>query len=155
MEDSTRHLIDASATETIMPNMKNLDIEGQKKLQAYETTEAVYAHNKIETLVIPKEQYIEEQNYVIDLSDVGEVTIFQKTALQNLLSKHGDVAIYFYMNEKFMRVGMGDRVRLNYLIPLAKQHIFNNKIRIYRDYQVDKPVNEVTGLNIDDVRLNL
>lgn len=154
MEKSNIKLFDAPDDEIVMPTSGEAEVDKQKELIKSEIDNAIYG-NEVKVVVLPEETVIEYPNYVIDLTDLNEISIFQKSALQNLLSKHGDTAIYFYLGKKFTRVGYGLSYKLENLLALTKRHIFNDEIRIYRDLEKNKPVDEVVSRDITKLRLNL
>jgi hypothetical protein len=154
MEKSNVRLFDTPDDQFIMPGSNPEDLAKQEALTKSEIDNAIFGR-KIKTVVLPEEAQIELPNYVIDLTDLGEITIFQKAALQNLLTTGGDTAIYFYLGKRFTRVGYGMSHRLENLLSLTKKHIFSDKISIYRNLERDKPVDEVVTRDVTKLRLNL
>ena len=50
---------------------------------------------------------------------------------------------------------MGDKYSLERLVPIVKEYVFNNEIKVYKNFQVGKPVEEVDGKDITKMRLKL
>ena len=51
--------------------------------------------------------------------------------------------------------GMGDKFLLERLVPLIREHIFNNEIKVYKNFKVGNPLEEVNSKDITKMRLNL
>ena len=154
MEKSSVKLFDAPENEFVMPGSNTEDLAKQKELTKSEIDNAIYGR-EVKVVVLPEETTIEYPNYVIDLTELSEISVFQKSALQNLLSKNGDTAIYFYLGKKFTRVGYGMSHKLENLLALTKRHIFGDEIKIYRNLEKNKPVDEVVSRDVTKLRLNL
>lgn len=154
MEKSKVNLFDAPSDQLVMPGSSPQDLAKQAELTKSEIDNAIYG-KEVKVIVLPEETSVEYPNYVIDLTNLSEITVFQKAALQNLLSKHGDTAIYFYLGKKFTRVGYGMAYKLENLLSLTKKHIFGDEIKIYRNLEKGKPVDEVVSRDVTKLRLNL
>lgn len=154
MEKSTVQLFNTPSDQLVMPGSGNVNLAQQAELTKSEIDNAIYG-KEVKVIVLPEEATIEYPNYVIDLTDLSEITVFQKAALQNLLNKNGDTAIYFYLGKKFTRVGYGMAYKLENLLALTKKHIFGDDIKIYRNLEKNKPVDEVKSRDITKLRLNL
>lgn len=154
MEKSKVSLFDAPSDQLVMPGTNQPDLAKQAELTKSEIDNAIYGR-EVKVIVLPEEANIEYPNYVIDLTDISEITVFQKASLQNLLSKHGDTAIYFYLGKKFTRVGYGMAYKLENLLALTKKHIFGDEIKVYRNVERDKPVDEIVSRDVTRLRLNL
>ena len=50
---------------------------------------------------------------------------------------------------------MGEQYSLERMIPLIKQFVFENKIKVYKNFEKDKPLIEVVSRDITKMRLNL
>ena len=154
MEKSKVSLFDAPSDQLVLPGVNKPDLAKQAELTKSEIDNAIYGR-EVKVIVLPEEANIEYPNYVIDLTDISEITVFQKASLQNLLSKHGDTAIYFYLGKKFTRVGYGMAYKLENLLALTKKHIFGDEIKVYRNVERDKPVDEIVSRDVTRLRLNL
>lgn len=155
MEKSNISLFDAPEDIVVMPNnFEESSKSEQSKLMSNDIAKAIVG-NEVKIIVLPEETDIQYPNYVLDFSDCTEITIFQKEALMNLISKDGDTALYLYNKKSLTRFGYGLKYKLENLMILTKKHIFGDNIKIYRDVQRDKPVDEVISRDITRQRLNL
>ena len=80
----------------------------------------------------------------------------QKNSLKALVSSEGTIQLYLYIKGKgLMAFGMGEKYTLEKMIPLLRFHVFDNEIKIYKDFKVGcKPV-EIENRDITKMRLNL
>lgn len=156
MEQNTIRLFNTPENELVMPsNLSEEQEKEQKRLLSDDITKSVLKGSEVKIVVLPEESSIQTPNYVLDFSECNEITIFQKEALMNLISKDGDTALYLYNKKALTRFGYGLSYKLENIMPLTKKYIFGGDIKIYRDLRKNEPVDEVTIRDITKLRLNL
>lgn len=141
-------------SQAIMPDINKVDM--QKDLMSDENK--VYENMLGETvsgLLIPKEANINADNFIFDFTDVEDISIFQKKAIESLISSDGTVSLYLYKKNNLCEIGKGRKYFLDRVIPLIKVNVFNNSVRVYKDYCRGESVQEVTTQDITKFRLNL
>lgn len=111
---------------------------------------------QVKTILLPEDNEIEAENYVIDLMDTESVSTMQLNSLKCLLSRYGDIAIYLYTRKSGLKyVGEGERYELERLVPLIKHYVFDDKISVYRDLQQGGKANKIESKDITKMRINL
>lgn len=155
MEKSNISLFDTPEDEFKMPSeMSEEDKKEQDKLISDNIGDAILG-KEVKVIILPEEVEIQYPNYVLDFTNCPEITIFQKEALTNLMSKDGDTALYLYNQKALTRFGYGLQYKLENLMILTKKHIFGDAIRIYRNVKKGEPIDEVITRDISRQRLNL
>lgn len=153
MEKSGINLFgDNNTDEMQMPTAK-YETEGNE-LKTDDVDKALFGET-VKTLLLPEKQTMELPNYVLDFSKNMNMNTFQKLALDSLLDKNGDVSIYLYSSKNIVKVGMGDRLKLERIINLYKGCILNEEVKVYKDVDIDKPIIEVKAKDITKLRMNI
>lgn len=154
MEKLEISLFDTPSDKLVMPSDNNEDLEKQKELTSNEVNGAIFGKN-VKTVVLKEDDQITIPNYVLDFSECTEISVFQKEALKNLRHKDGDTAIYMYNKKSLLKLGYGLGYKLENLLALTKRHVFSDEIKIYRDVEHNKPLEEVITRDITKLKLNL
>lgn len=154
MEENIK-LFNDSSDEVKLPSVTAEQLQEQQKLRSADITDAI-SGSTIKTLLLPEETRISDRNFVFDFSDTDKISVFQKEALKSLVTANdGDTSLYLYRKNGLVEFGKGVRHCLERLIPLMRACVFNNEIRVYKDFCVGKPVQEMESRDITKLRLNL
>ena len=96
-------------------------------------------------------------NYLIDLSRLKSWSYMQRQSLKSLISKNGDTSIYLLSGavDKPVLLGKGKREILDFILPGIKQGVFDNQIRIYKDFDDESEKKEIDNLDVTDFKLDL
>jgi len=113
------------------------------------------AKETIKTIRLKEDTEIDLDNFILDLSDIDQVTSSQKEVIKALLSKHGAVSIYLYKKQGLIKLGVGEKYELERILPLIKFYVFNNEIKIYKNFKKGSPIEEVDTKDITKLRLHL
>lgn len=152
MESSKLKLFNDENKEMKMPGDSNL--EKGNSLRTDNVVKALTGE-QVKTLLLPEEQLIELPNYVIDFSKNMQMTVFQKLALDSLLSKNGDTSIYLYNNNNIIKIGSGIQYKLEMILSSYKNNILNKDVNIYKDVERGKELKEVIARDITKLRMNI
>lgn len=155
--DSTENikLFNSSPDDVVMPHISEEATEESKALISDDIDDAILGDN-VKTLIIPEDTEIAKFNYVFDFTNIGTITVMQKQSIKSLISEYGDVQLYLYNDKKgLMAFGMGDKYILEKLVPIIKKHVFDDSIKVYKDFQPGKQLEEVNSRDITKMRLNL
>lgn len=148
-------LFEADANNIVLPQI-NTEINDDDKQLISESIDDAILGEKVKTLIIPEDTEIAPYNYIFDFTDLQSITVIQKSSLKSLISVYGDIQLYIYNQKKGLTAfGMGDKYSLERLVPIVKEYVFNNEIKVYKNFQVGKPVEEVDGKDITKMRLKL
>lgn len=154
MDSVNIKLFNSDTTEVALPNVSDEAVEEQKQLMS-QSIEKEIGGRQVKKLILPEDSAIEHNNFLFDFSEVESISIFQKEAIKGLISNNGDTALYLYKPSSLVRFGWGDRYTLERLIPIIREQVFGNEIRIFKDFQEGEPLNEVSKKDITKLRINL
>lgn len=117
--------------------------------------EKAISGSEVKSVMLPEDIDIIQPNYVIDLSDVGDVEAIQVMALDSILDEDGDMGLYIYKKGSIQKAGMGHGWLLNRVIVSAMKNVFGDKCLIYRNYSPDKEVEVIDGKDLAHLRLSI
>ena len=140
-----------------MPSLPSIQAseDSQSALISKGVDEAI-SGEQVKTLLLPEDEVIEDENYVINLAEIESVSTMQLNALKCLLSHYGDIAIYLYTKKAGLKyIGFGERYELERLVPILKHYVFDDKIIIYKDFKENGVANIVESKDITKMKLNL
>ncbi len=153
--ESTIKLFNTDPDAIAMPHISNEMVEDSSKLISESINEAILG-DQVKTLIIPEDTEIAPYNYIFDFSDLSSINVIQKSSLKSLISKYGDIQLYIYNKTKGLTAfGMGDKYSLERLVPLLREFVFNNEIKVYKNFRVGETPEEVDHKDITKMRLNL
>lgn len=109
----------------------------------------------VKSMMIPEDTSIALPNYVIDITSVERFADYHTEALDALLDDDGDVIVYIYTPTGLVKVGRGLSFVLDRIIAPAINNLFSSKGKVYKDFQIGKPVREISGKNLSTLRLNI
>lgn len=147
-------IFDSDPEKPILPdevNTNNNDIEDLKS----QCIEDAITGEVVKSVLLEVENSIVIPNYVIDMSELKEIEPIQVNALDSLLNENGDVVIYIYLNGNLQKIGMANSWVIHRIIVPAISTIFNNKCKIYKDFQVGKELNIINTKSIAHLRLSI
>lgn len=153
--NSNIKLFNTNENEVVMPHISNEVSQETANLMSDSLENAILG-DKVKTLIIPEDTEIAPYNYIFDFTNLQSINVIQKSSLKSLISKYGDVQLYIYNKTKGLTAfGMGDKYALERLVPLLREYVFNNEIKVYKDFRVGERVKEVGNRDITKMRLNL
>lgn len=153
--NSNIKLFNTNENEVAMPHISNEVSQETANLMSDSLENAILG-DKVKTLIIPEDTEIAPYNYIFDFTNLQSINVIQKSSLKSLISKYGDVQLYIYNKTKGLTAfGMGDKYALERLVPLLREYVFNNEIKVYKDFRVGERVKEVGNRDITKMRLNL
>lgn len=153
--ESNIKLFNTDQNAVVMPHISAEVDEGTASLMS-DTLEGAILGDKVKTLIIPEDTEIAPYNYIFDFSDLQSINVIQKSSLKSLISRYGDVQLYIYNKTKGLTAfGMGDKYSLERLVPLLREYVFNNEIKVYKNFRVGERPEEVDHKDITKMRLNL
>lgn len=147
-------LFKSDSKEVSLPSIGEEVVEQQKSIMS-QSIEGAISGEKVKTLILPEEAMIDKSNIVFDFSEMETISIFQKEALKGLVCKDGDTSLYLYKKNTLVKIGTGHRYLLERLIPLIREQVFGDTVRVFKDFEVGKPVIEMSKKDITQLRLNL
>lgn len=147
-------LFKSDSKEVSLPSIGEEVVEQQKSIMS-QSIEGAISGEKVKTLILPEEAMIDKSNIVFDFSEMETISIFQKEALKGLVCKDGDTSLYLYKKNTLVKIGTGHRHLLERLIPLIREQVFGDTVRVFKDFEVGKPVIEMNKKDITQLRLNL
>jgi hypothetical protein len=148
-------LFSVDENDIALPSIDSTVTETESKLIS-ESIDGAILGEKIKTLILKEDTEIAPYNYIFDFTTLESINVMQKQSLKSLVSKYGDVQLYLYNKKNgLIAFGMGDKYSLERLVPLIRLHVFNNEIKVYKDFKVGEPVQEVNSKDITKMRLNL
>jgi hypothetical protein len=151
----------AALDKTEVPDFNNLPTHNHPPVTMDLTDEHVSLKDtimgeKVKTVLIKEETDIYPYNYVLDFSDLDSINSIQKDALKALVTKDGDIKLYlFKKNTGLTAFGMGDKYKLESLMPLIKQYVFADSIKVYKNFSMTEDPQEVKSRDITKLRMNL
>lgn len=110
---------------------------------------------KVKTILIKDEQIIELPNIVFDFSKNMSMNIFQKLALDGIITENGDTAVYLYSTGNLMKIGTALSSKIESIINVFKTDVLNSDVLIYKDVQEGKPLTEINKKDITKLRMNI
>lgn len=153
--DSNIKLFNADQNSVVLPTI-SVEATNTENSLISESIDGAILGDKVKTLIIPEDLEISTHNYIFDFTDLATVNVLQKLSLKSLISKYGDVQLYLYNKKTGLTAfGMGDKYSLERLVPLIKEHVFNNEIKIYKNFVIGNKLEEVVSKDITKMRLNL
>lgn len=153
--ESNIKLFNTDHNAVVMPHISTEVSEDTANLMS-DTLEKAILGDKVQTLIIPEDTEIAPYNYIFDFSDLQSINVIQKSSLKSLISRYGDVQLYIYNKTKGLTAfGMGDKYSLERLVPLLREYVFNNEIKVYKNFKVGERPEEVDHKDITKMRLNL
>jgi len=145
-------LFNDNGTDVALPSIEETS---ENTLASEDISDSILS-DTVTALRIPEETDIPLVNYVIDVSNLQSITVFQKVAIKSILSENGDVPMFFYNDKGLTYFGSGSKYKLDMMISSLKQDIFMDEdIHIYKDVQPGQELKEVVGKDITKWRLNL
>ena len=148
-------LFDTNENDIVMPSVSTEATENDSALIS-ESIDGAILGEKVKTLIIPEDTEIAPINYVFDFSELETINVIQKSSLKSLVSLYGDVQLYIYNDKKGLTAfGMGDKYSLERLVPLIRKYVFNDEIKVYKNFEVGYKPEEVDHKDITKMRLNL
>ena len=138
-----------------MPSI-GTDMSDEQSSLISESIDGAILGEHVKTLILPEDLEIYPLNYIFDFTDLQSINSIQREALKSLVSMQGDVQLYLYRKSSGLTAfGMGEKYSLERMVPLIRQYIFENKIIIYKNFELGKPVSEVSSRDITKMRLHL
>ena len=152
-------LIKDDGKTVMMPSLTSEENEDYNSLKSKYVTEEITAET-VATVIIEKSLNMELPNYVLDFSNCPEITIFQKEALQTITTKkeieaQQKAAIYIFNSTNIIKIGYGETYKLEGIIPLMRDNVFNKEIRVYRNVDGVNPLDELKSRDKTKIRLRL
>lgn len=148
-------LFNTDQDNVAMPSIGVATVDEQSALISESIEEAI-SGEQVKTLILPEDSEIAPLNYIFDFSDVQSINKIQQSALKALVARDGDVQLYLYRKQGGLTAfGEGNKYVLERMIPLIRHHVFNNEIKIYKNFAVGQEVEEVFAKDITKMRLNL
>lgn len=166
MSESVIKLFNDESADIAMPSA---DSEKNKELIKNTFGNAIDG-DIVQKVLVTIKSSIAPKNYVLDFSNVGIITIFQKEALKSLVYKKKKqtikeqeqyeepelITIYMARTGKDLtELGKGERYYLEKALPLLKSHIFADDIVVYKDFKADGSHIEIISDEKVNYRLNL
>ena len=151
MADSGNSLFDYNGSP-IMPDMQERISE--TGLMGGDVEKAIRGE-VVKKVIIPEDTLIFQPNYVIDFSTVDTLYEFQMEALDSFISSDGDVALYAFTKGGLTKLGTGISDLLDRVLTISVAKIFNGKCPIYKDFQIGKPLKQVSDKDITSMRIGL
>lgn len=155
MDELNIQLFKDDGSKIAMPSISNEELEKQKSLVS-ENVEKGILGDTVKTLLIPEDAEIADLNYIFDFSTLESINPVQKEALKALVRLDGNVQLYLYKSEIGLTAfGTGDDFLLEKMVPLIKFHVFNDEIRVVKNFKRGHQLNEVKTMDFTKMRLNL
>lgn len=155
MDKANISLFNDDGNKVAMPSI-NKELDQNDKELVSESIDNAILNEQVKTLLLPETEEISPINYIFDFSEVESATFMQMLTIKGLKSKDGDVSIYLYnKNKALFFIGYGEKYKLERTLPIIKKFIFEDKIKIYKNFERGKEVNLVEGMDITQMRLNL
>lgn len=153
--DSGIKLFDVDKNDVVLPTIEKDATQESTELISEEIDGAILG-DKVKTLIIPEDTDIAPYNYVFDFTNLQSINVVQKSSLKALISLYGDIQLYLYNDKNGLTAfGMGDKYSLERTVPLIKRFVFNDEIKIYKNFRVGEKLEEVVSKDITKMRLNL
>lgn len=154
MDNLNIKLFNNDSSQVTLPQVSEQKVAEQSSLKS-QSIESAISGTKVKTIILPEEAVIDEHNFIFDFSEMETISVFQREAIKSLISTDGDTSLYLYKKNSLVKIGCGDKYTLERMIPIVRAHVFDNGIRVFKDFGDSKPVQEVEGRDITQLRLNL
>lgn len=155
MDKANIKLFNDDSNNVMLPTIQGQQTEEQSALVSEDITKDIN-DDTVKTLRVKEELDIEPENFVLDLTNLEQITASQKQVMVSLISSKGTVAIYMYKPKQgLVKLGNGEKYSLERTLPLIRYYVFNNELKIYKNFEKGKPVVEVDTKDITKLRLNL
>lgn len=130
-------------------------IESLQVLKSKGVEEAI-SGERVKSVIIKENDDVEIPNFTIDISENNYVMDIQTLALDSILRENGDTALYI-LDEKLglIKIGYGDRLMLNKVLPRIIYNVFGPEYKIYADFQIGKQAKLFNQANILTKRMNI
>ena len=103
--------------------------ENYEELITQGVAEAI-TKDEIKPVLINSSVDIEIPSYLLDMSEVSNVTLESIDAIAGMLTG-GNVTVYMKYNTSIMRVGYGDEQKLYSVLGSVVKHMYNGKCDLY------------------------
>lgn len=154
MEEKELKIFNDDSSKVSMPSISSDELNEQNKLKSHSIDSAI-SGTTVKKLIVPEESNIEDKNFIFDFTDIDSISVFQMDAIKSFIDSDGDVALYLYNKNGMVKFGYGDKFKLERIIPLVKFNVFDNKLKVYKNYHKgDIPV-QLESTDITKLRLNL
>lgn len=154
MDESTIKLFKDDSTNVAMPSISIEQTEEQAKLTSDDISSDISGET-VKVIRVKEDVDIDPENFVLDLSDIDQVSASQKEVLKSLVIPDGTVSVYLYKKQGLIRLGGGDKYTLERLLPIIKEHVFNGELNVYKNFERGKPVETIDCKDITKLRLRL
>lgn len=155
MSDTNLKLFKDDGLNISMPSI-NSNLATENKELISESIDRAILEKQVKTLLLPETTKINTPNYVLDVTNCDSLARIQMQVLHKLLSKEGDVNIYIYKGTKGLYFcGLADKYKLERIMPLIQKYVFEDKISIYKDFEIGAPVHTIKSKDITQMRINL
>ena len=156
--DSNDSLFASNENEIALPS-EALNEDDTGLPAGIEDVATIISKDTVEQVIIPDApgEEFDRSNYLIDLSRLKSWSYMQRQSLKSLISKNGDTSIYLLSGavDKPVLLGKGKREILDFILPGIKQGVFDNQIRIYKDFDDESEKKEIDNLDVTDFKLDL
>lgn len=154
-ENSNIKLFNADQNKIEMPSINQDLSDEQAKLISDDIQKAI-SGEQVKIIIVQEDIEISPLNYIFDFTDLSAINVIQKEALKALISKTGDIQLYLYKKQSgLIAFGMGNKYDLERMVPLIKHNVFNDEIKIYKNFKIGSTPEEVVSKDITKMRLNL
>lgn len=160
MPDEKENLFATDSTSVIIPSPSLSGADGTDAtpngvdLKSQDIKEAI-GGEYVKSIIIPEDLDIIVPNYVIDFTSLKSLRVHQVKALDTLINPDGDVAIYLNLPKGLVKLGMGLGYKLDRILPIGIQSIFEKQCKLYKDVQRGKPLQAISRQNLSERRLNI
>lgn len=150
MDKTSIELFGTDANSVVIPSIE----EANTELYSENISEVLLAP-KVDVISVPKDSKVNPNNFIFDFSNLDSISVMQKEVLKSLVSKDGNIELYLYRKNGLISFGLGEKYYLERVIPLVKQWIFGDEIKVYKNFIPGKQIFEVTGRDFTKLRLNI
>ena len=150
MDKTSIELFGTDANSVVIPSIEKANTE----LYSESISEVLLAP-KVDVISVPKDSKVNQNNFIFDFSNLDSISVMQKEVLKSLVSQDGNIELYLYRKNGLVSFGLGEKYYLERVIPLVKQWIFGDEIKVYKDFIPGKQIFEVTGRDFTKLRLNI
>ena len=147
-------LFNHDENKIVLPSMNRV-VEPEENKLISESIEKDIGGDTVKTIRVKEDTEIMDVNFVLDLSNIDQVTNLQKEVIKSLVVKDGNTAVYMYKKQGLIKLGDGEKYTLERLLPLVKHYVFHDKLKIYKNFKKGEPVNEIDTRDITQLRLKL
>ena len=133
-----------------LPDENNIDVDSN--LMGADLGNAL-KDKKVKTVIIKDTYELNLPAYLIDMSDVGDVTEASLKAIEALLREDGDTHLYIKNNDASLYAGAGDGMMLYTILDNLLSKLFNDKCKLY--FNNGEGFYLIKQMDVYSVRLNL